>query len=130
MVKRYVAEPTGMGVVSQFVAGGASVSRITEVEVVSALWRRSREGSLTAGDRDRLLQTLDRDWPALRVIEVEATVVAEARAMLARHGLRAGDAIQLASALCLRRELGGPVQFVCFDQRLMEAAEREGLLPA
>ena len=45
-----------------------------------------------------------------------------------RHPLRAGDAIQLASALLLRRELGEPVKFVAYDNRLKAAAKAEGLV--
>ena len=51
----------------------------------------------------------------------------EARALLARHPLRAGDAIQLASALLLRRELSEAVTFAAYDDRLKAAAKAEGL---
>jgi hypothetical protein len=40
---------------------------------------------------------------------------------------RAGDAIQLASALLLRRELAEPVTFAAYDDRLKSAASAEGL---
>ncbi len=51
----------------------------------------------------------------------------EARALLVRHPLRAADAIQLASALLLRRELNEPVTFAAYDDRLKAAARAEGL---
>jgi predicted nucleic acid-binding protein len=54
-------------------------------------------------------------------------IAAQARALLARHPLRAGDAIQLASCLYLERELREAVPFVAFDQRLSDAARAEGL---
>ena len=38
-----------------------------------------------------------------------------------------GDAIQLASALLLRRELAEPVTFAAYDDRLKSAARVEGL---
>jgi len=41
--------------------------------------------------------------------------------------LRAGDAIQLASALLLQRELEEPVTFAAYDERLKETAAAEGL---
>jgi hypothetical protein len=53
--------------------------------------------------------------------------VGEARALLVRHPLRAGDAIQLASALLLRRELGDTVVFAAYDDHLKSAAKAEGL---
>ena len=59
---------------------------------------------------------------------MSANVTARARGLLLRHRLRAGDAIQLASALLLQTRLGEPLDaFVAFDDRLLEAATAEGL---
>jgi len=74
-----------------------------------------------------MLAALEGDLPALAVVEMIPDVTAEARALLVRHPLRAGDAIQLASCLYLQRELREPVLFVGFDERLLEAARAEGL---
>lgn len=54
-------------------------------------------------------------------------MAAEARALLLRHRLRAGDAIQLASGLFLQRELRQPLTFVAFDDQLADAARDEGM---
>lgn len=54
-------------------------------------------------------------------------MVTQARSLLLRHPLRAGDAIQLASCLVLRDRAELPVAFLAFDRRLNEAAVREGL---
>ncbi|HVA63799.1 MAG TPA: type II toxin-antitoxin system VapC family toxin [Terriglobales bacterium] len=130
LVKRYVPEPESAVVAMQFEHGRGAVSRLAEVEVVSAICRRFREGDLDENQRDRLFETLDQDLEVTRVIEVLPGVVARARELLGRHTLRASDAIQLASALNLQRELNSPVRFVCFDQRLAAAAAREGLIVA
>jgi predicted nucleic acid-binding protein len=74
-----------------------------------------------------MLAALQRDLPALAVVEMIPDVTADSRALLRRHALRSGDAIQLASCLYLERELGGPVAFVAYDQRLVDAARAEGL---
>jgi predicted nucleic acid-binding protein len=47
--------------------------------------------------------------------------------LLARHPLRAADAIQLASALMLSTRSGRAVDFVVYDHRLADAAAAEGL---
>jgi predicted nucleic acid-binding protein len=47
--------------------------------------------------------------------------------LIARHGLRSGDALQLASCLYLRRETGERMSFAAFDERLNTAARAEGL---
>ena len=54
-------------------------------------------------------------------------VRARACTLLARHPLRAADAGQLAAALLVQEQLGGGLAFVCLDQRLSLAAEKESL---
>ena len=62
-------------------------------------------GGVPAAERDRALAALEDDLSALR----------------------AGEAIQLASALLLRRELSEAVAFAAYDDRLKAAAKAEGL---
>lgn len=108
-------------------AGPAATSRLSAVEVASALARRCREGAFSAGERDRALAALEQDFSALQVVELSPAIVASARALLVRRPLRAGDAIQLASALLLQREMEPEVTFAAYDERLREAAAAEGL---
>ncbi len=104
-------------------------SRLTEVEIVSALARRSRMGELPAGERNRLLEVLEADLESLRVVEIVPPVVALARRLLLSHPLRAADAVHLASALLVAEETRQPVSFACFDDRLALVAGAEGLAP-
>ncbi len=53
-------------------------------------------------------------------------VRAEAERALAVHPLRAADALQLAAALVWRDGGEGSHELVCLDQRLRDAASREG----
>jgi predicted nucleic acid-binding protein len=108
-------------------AGLVATARLSAVEVASALARRCREGAFSQAERDRALAALEEDFSALSVVELSLPVAGEARALLVRHPLRAGDAIQLASALLLRRELGDTVVFAAYDDRLKSAAKAEGL---
>jgi hypothetical protein len=126
-VKRYVEEEDSPRVRRWIAAGVSATARLSAVEVTSALTRRCREGAFSVTERDRALAALEDDLSALRVVELSMRVVAEARVLLARHPLRAGDAIQLASALLLRRELAEPVTFAAYDERLKSAAGTEGL---
>jgi predicted nucleic acid-binding protein len=107
-------------------ARGAA-SRLSEVEIASALVRRAREGAFSVEERDRALASLEHDMAALIIVEFTPKIAAEARALLLRHQLRASDAVQLASSLFLQRELGEPMPFVAFDARLVAAARDEGL---
>ena len=126
-MKRYVREPGAVSVRRLLKAGPAAASRLSEVEVASALVRRAREEAFTVKERDRALASLADDFATLIIVEFTPEITADARALLLRHRLRAGDAVQLASCLYLQRETSQPLPFVVFDDRLAEAAHHEGL---
>jgi len=126
-VKRYVQEPGSDQVRRWLASGTAATSRLSEVEVASALMRRCREGAFAAAERERAHSALVRDLRAFSVVEIVPTVTARARMLLERHPLRAGDALQLASCLLLRDSTREAVTFAGFDDRLNQAARAEGL---
>ena len=126
-MKRYVREPGAVSVRRLLKAAPAAASRLSEVEVASALVRRAREGAFNIEERDRALASLSDDFATLIIVEFTPEITADARALLVRHRLRAGDAVQLASCLYLQREMSQPLPFVAFDDRLAEAARHEGL---
>lgn len=106
--------------------GAIALCTLTPVEVVSAIRRLLREGTISepiarkAEDRaDELLRA------SHVVIDLEA-IKAQAKRMLRLHPLRAADALQLGSAL--EWAGGRPFQrvFHTFDDRLGLAARREG----
>ena len=127
LAKRYVREEGSATVRRLLASGTPATSRLSDVEVSSAIVRRSREGAFTIEQRDRVLAALRRDVPALAIVELTPEVAAGARTLLLKHVLRAADAVQLASCLLLQRQLGRPVPFVAFDRRLVLAARAEGL---
>jgi predicted nucleic acid-binding protein len=130
LVKRYVDEPEGMEVERLLANAIPATSRLSEVEIASALIRRWREGDLSAAERDRALAALAGDLAAMNIVELAPEVSALAIRLLERHGLRAGDAVQLASSAYLQKKVGKGIEFLAFDRRLNEAAAREGLIPA
>ena len=101
----------------------------TAVEFASAVERRARQGELT---REQRRDALSR-FAELAAVWDEVTDVLAVRrhalAVLARHPLRAADAAQLGAALAVAAEQAPPLGFVCLDERLLDAAEREGLRP-
>jgi hypothetical protein len=95
------------------------------VECASAIARLHRDGHLSApAERDArfLLDLLRKSW-----FEVQPgdAVREQALRLLRVHSLRAADALQLAAAL---EWAGTPPEggFVTLDDRLLEAAQREG----
>jgi hypothetical protein len=103
----------------------------SRVECVSALRRRERDGALAAAavrQATDLLDALAGFWS--EVLPTEA-VRTQAERALAVHPLRAADALQLGAALAWRRDPAQHPELVCLDERLRDAAGREGfaLLP-
>lgn len=130
LVKRYVRERGSLKVARLLSSDIPATSRLSEIEVASALVRRAREGAFSAADRDRALAAWERDFPAFVAVELTPEVGSRARAWLARHPLRTGDAIQLASCLYLQEQLGEAVPLVAFDRRMVDAWQGEGFRTA
>jgi predicted nucleic acid-binding protein len=107
--------------------GEVATSRLSEVEVASALVRCTREGGIASADGERAIARLSDDLAAVHVVELIPEVTARARSLLRQHPLRAADAVQLASCLFLGDELAEAVPFVAFDARLRAAARAERL---
>lgn len=99
-------------------------------EIASALARRQREDSLTAAERDRLFGAVNcaRSYLLLRV---EEDVLQYAVSLVNYYPLRTADAIQLSTALLLAQTLRDahfdPVVVASADDRILQAASREGL---
>ena len=103
----------------------------SRVECISALWRREREDQLGAAEARQALVLLDQLAGAWSELLPSEALRAQAERALAVHPLRAADALQLAAALTWRREPARSAELVCLDERLRDAASREGfvLLP-
>ena len=127
LVKRYVREKGSVKVRRLLAVEVSATSRLSAVEITSALMRRARERAFTDAERDRALAALESDMSSLLVVELTRDVVKRAQTLLQRRPLRSGDAIQLASCLYLQEELGEPVTIVVFDARLADVARLEGL---
>lgn len=102
------------------------------IECVAALHRRQRESPMPV---DALRKAVDR----LRALAQDADTIPasddvrrRAERLLGVHPLRAADALQLAAALVWCEDDPSGDTFVCLDDRLRDAAHREGfsLLPA
>jgi predicted nucleic acid-binding protein len=127
LVKRYVEEPGSAEVRRLLEQCSVCASRLSEVEIASALVRRTRDGSLLPRDRDRALSALAEDMKSLYVVELFPEIARAARGLLVRHPLRASDAVQLASSAHVREGAMQSVLFVAFDDRLNLAAQQEGM---
>lgn len=113
--------------------GRITISAIAQVEVPAALWRKHRTGDLSARQARILslafansLQAPASVAPHLVIVGLSAGILEQAASLVARHPLRAYDALQLATALALM-EADPSTRFISFDTQLNAAATVEGL---
>ncbi len=136
LVKRHVAEvgtPWVQALAEPTAGHLFATSRISIVEVISALNRRQREGTVSAAEYARI----STDFAALcattyQLVEFTEEVVDQAWRLLEQYALRAYDAVQLASALLTDRIIRAsgdpPLTLLAADDPLLTAAQREGLV--
>lgn len=135
LVKRYARETGTAWVISLFRPAAANfiyAARITFVEVVAALTRRTRGGRLAPAATAKSLLRFRRSFAGkFVVVDVTASLVENAAALAEKHVLRGYDAVQLAAALQINSDRlaagAPPVTLVSADATLNAAALAEGL---
>jgi len=106
-----------------------AASALARVEVPAALWGKVRMGQLEPADASTLVQEFEADFfgteeepPRFAVLAVAMAVLKDAAARAAAYGLRAYDAVQLASAIAVRQADEDCDSLACFDRDLRDAA--------
>ncbi len=135
LVKLYADEQDHQVVRRQ---GSLVVSALARVEVPAAIWRKHRMGELDLPDAAILVAAFEADYhgsipdpPRFGVVAVTTTVLETASRLVGVHGLRAYDAVQLASAKAAAEAIPDCHTVAVFDATLRTAAAKEGfaLLP-
>lgn len=129
LVKRYLHE-AGSEPVRALVRrrrGSIAVSALSLAEVAAGVWRRSRQGLLDPDVATAIVSRLRAELDDMVVVEPRGRTIELAAELVARHALRAYDALQLASALRLARDADQAVTFGAADKALRAAARAEGL---
>ncbi|MFQ5903239.1 MAG: type II toxin-antitoxin system VapC family toxin [Candidatus Binatia bacterium] len=133
LVKRYLAEAGSARVRRLFQTAGAIFYQtfLTPLETTSALYRRHRAGQISAEELSILLKSYAiHSHEEYFLISYSESLMDRAGTLIARHPLRALDAIQHASALKLRDSLPAGVPSLIFlsaDDALVTAARQEHL---
>ena len=134
-VKRYINE-LGSGWVTGLADPASGnrihVSRIAGVEVVSAVTRRARGGSISPSDAAAAIALFRYHFMYnYAIAEVSSALISRAMDIAETHGLRGYDSVQLAAALevradCVALGVPGPT-LISADGDLNAAALAEGL---
>lgn len=118
--------------------GALVVSALARVELPAAIWRKHRMGELDLSDAAVLITAFEADYhgsaiaqPRFGVVAATATVLEAASRLVGVHGLRAYDAVQLASVKAAAQAVPDCRVMAAFDVPLRAAAAAEGfaLLP-
>jgi len=134
-VKKYVAELGTAWILSLVKPSAKNIiylAQITGVEVVSAISRRYRGGSLTNIAAQKSIVRFKRDFQnKWRILRLTDDVLTDAMRLSETHGLRGYDAVQLAVALELENRFKAQnlssIIFISADNNLNSAAQAEGL---
>lgn len=128
LVKRYLDEEH-----RELITGLSAIlaSSIACVEVCSAIWRKQRMGELEAADAavlaGRARWDLTGGDPMVILLPPTNHVFSDAAQLTGTAGLRAYDALQLATARAMRESAPGEWNaFACFDRTLSGAAAAHG----
>ena len=136
LLKRHVIEIGSNWIKDEFSTASKNTiytSKLSVAEVLSALNRRSRESSISSAKYTKF----SKDFLAVskfqyEMIDLSDAVLLESQRLLENYPLRAGDAIQLASALLANKQFQNakllPLILLASDIRLLSAAKDEGLL--
>ena len=98
----------------------------TPIECTSAIARREREGALSLRAASSALERLRSLAAAWHEVLPSEAVRSAAQRLLRVHPLRAADGLQLAAAVVGADRDTGSLLFICLDDRLNDAATREG----
>jgi predicted nucleic acid-binding protein len=100
----------------------------SEVECVSALARRERDGALDVRAMEMALRRLRQIADAWHEIDPSDAIRETANRFLRVHPLRAADALQVAAAFAAAERRPASLEIVTLDDRLADAARKEGFV--
>ena len=128
LIKRYVSEKGSARVMSLLRRHDLLSSAITPVEIMSALYRRKRNGELSDQDFGATLSRVQGERTRWELVELGRAVLSRAEEIA--QGIvpmRSLDAIHVASLMTFQGESGIRIPFVTGDNRQRDAAAYIGL---
>lgn len=108
-------------------ADQVATSALTRVELEASLYAAVKTGRVAAADLPEIMARLNRDWNGLLVVPIVSALLTEATVLTWRHGLRAGDAVHLASAMRVEQLAGEPITLAVYDEKLWNASVQQGI---
>jgi predicted nucleic acid-binding protein len=127
-VKRYFSESGSDVVTSVFgITELACCSTIGVIEILATIARKGRFERIDSDVLNAISAQAKADFQAFEQIEPTETILQSAAGLAFDLGLRAGDAIHLASALAMAAHDDTDLVMVSADTELLAAAQAKGL---
>ena len=133
LLKKYFKEVGSPETISKWREASEIVtSSVAYAETMASFYRKKREVNINAELFGTILDSFQSDWKSFIRVDVTDELNAAINRIVADYPLRGFDAIHLASALIIYEKLQEEFLFACYDQKLLQAAQMEGLetLPA
>ncbi len=128
LVKRYFKEPYSEVVVTKWQeATGIVTSSVAYAEAMASFFRKKRESAIEDARMENIVSSLRADWNSFIRIQVNDELNEYIDKAIKAHPLRGFDAIHLASAMIVHEKFQSDFLFICFDQKLTRAAQKEGI---
>ncbi|MGE0127432.1 MAG: type II toxin-antitoxin system VapC family toxin [Blastocatellales bacterium] len=130
LIKRYIREPGSDWLRSELIRHEMMIAHLTPIELTAALGRRYRQGIISqfAFFQARQVFVLHLNAGKYRIVDWQKPIFDEAMRLTFRQGLRAYDAVQLASALVTSASIDrNRFTFLTADAALERVAQAEGL---
>ena len=128
LLKRYFKEPYSDGVISRWKEAAEIVtSSVAYAETLATVYRKKNESSLKHEVVRKIVRAFQADWYTFIRVDVTDDLNETIEKVVRKQSLRGFDAVHLASALVIHEKLPQNFFFACFDGRLNQAAQMEGL---
>ena len=128
LVKRYFQEPYSEEVISRWQeATDIATSSVAYAEAMSSFYRKKRETAFEDALMEQIVHNLRTDWSSFIRIQVNDELNDYIDKAIEAHPLRGFDAIHLASAMIMHERFENRLLFACFDHKLTQAAQTEGI---
>jgi len=131
LLKLYLNEKGSPYVLDIIQTSRPIVSGLTFYECSSAMARAtlSQPKKLTQAESMEMRTRFAKDFSAMIQIRLGDMVASWSHQLLAKYPLRAGDIIQLSSAVLAQDRVQHRLEFVTFDEELWLAAQEHGFTP-
>ena len=128
-MKLYVPEAESASVERMIAQSALCTShQITYVEMRAAFAKAWRMGRINEAQKAVAIAGFETDWRTCKIMDTTENIIRRAGDLADRFGLRGYDSVHLGAAEAISLLLmPSPLTFVCFDDRLNEAAATLGM---